>query len=310
MKTRIAEIIKTHTSFEIISHEGPDEDAVGSSRALGLALASLGKAVCLVYPTPVPEALDFTEAPPASPAFDPEVSIIVDLSDPAMLRGVRPRGEAVVIIDHHRARGGFGTAAWIDPGRSSTAELVHELIRELGAPVTAGIAANLYMGLFGDTGGFIHANTNARVFRLAHELVELGADPHDIAYRIKRTKAYAFYQVLCTVMNRMIMQGGVFASYISHDELAGLKARPEDASGIVEEMASLKDAALIIFLREERKGMVKASIRSRVADAALKTAAAFGGGGHGLAAGFTVEGSPQELIGKVVAEGVKWVPTA
>jgi phosphoesterase RecJ-like protein len=310
MKKRIAEIIKAHASFEIITHEGPDEDAVGSSRALGLALASLGKEVCLVYPTPIPEPLDFTEAPPERPAFGPEVSILVDLSDPAMLRGVMPRGEVVVVIDHHRARGGLGTAAWIDPGRSSTVELVHELIRELGAPLTPGVAANLYMGLFGDTGGFIHANTDARVFRLAHELVELGADPHDIAYRIKRTRAYTFYRVLCTVMNRMIVKGGVFASYISHEELAGLQARPEDASGIVDEMASLKDASLIIFLREERKGTVKASIRSRVADAALKTAAAFGGGGHGMAAGFTMAGSPQELIGEVVEEGIKWVPPA
>jgi nanoRNase/pAp phosphatase (c-di-AMP/oligoRNAs hydrolase) len=55
---------------------------------------------------------------------------------------------------------------------------------------------------------------------------------------------------------------------------------------------------------------VKASIRSRVADAALKTAAAFGGGGHGMAAGFTMAGSPQELIGEVVEEGIKWVPPA
>lgn len=309
MKTRIADIIRSHSTFEIISHEGPDEDSVGSSKALGLALASLGKAVCLVFPTPVPEGLAFTGGPAGDDIAKPEISLLVDLSDMAMLKGVVPRGKSV-FIDHHRSEVPEAHAAWIDSSRSSTAEMIHELIGELHVPITPAIAENLFMGIFGDTGGFMHANTTASVFRIAHALVEQGADPHKIAYRLKKTKAFAFYRILCAAMGRMVVKEGVYASYVSLGEMESFRARPEDASGIVEEMAAIADARLIIFLRELQGGLVKASIRSKVHDAALRTASAFGGGGHGLAAGFTVKGRLEDVFSAVVQEGCKWIVTA
>jgi phosphoesterase RecJ-like protein len=309
MNAEVIRIIRGGDSFEIITHEHPDEDAVGSSRALGLALESMGKAVRLVYPTPVPEFLNFTAAPSQKDVPRPQVSILVDVSDEAMLGGVRPAGR-VLVIDHHRGEGLNAAVSWIDPGRSSCSEMIYELITEMGLDMTASIATNLYMGIFGDTGGFMHANTTSEVFRIAHDLVAGGVDPHAVAYRIKKTKALAFYKVLCTVMDRMIQKDRVMASYVTHAEILLLGARPEDTSGIVEEMASLDGADLVIFLKEVVPGKLKASMRSRVKDAALNTAAAFGGGGHGLAAGCTVTGRPDEVMQEMLEEGTRWVRTA
>jgi len=306
MKTRIAEIIREHRSFEIITHQSPDEDAVGSSKALAFAIISLGKSVCLVYPTPIPQNLSFTDNPEQSEVDAPEISVLVDVSDMLMLRKVTPRGK-IVVIDHHRTKGDIGYASWIDSTRSSTCEMIYELLPEINVVLTSSIASNLYMGLFGDTGGFIHANMNAYIFQIAYELTKAGADPHDIAYRLKKTKALAFYRILCVVMNRMIIQKGLFASYVSFEEMRKFGARPEDASGIVEEMASISGSNLSILLKEMEKGTVHCSIRSKIPDAALKTASAFGGGGHGLAAGFTAEAAPDELIYRVIKEGFKWI---
>jgi phosphoesterase RecJ-like protein len=309
MKTRIAEIITKHKTFEIITHENPDEDAVGSTRALGQALVSIGKAMCLVYPTPVSANFVITEAPDESDIKTPEISILVDVSDKAMLHGVNPRGK-VVVIDHHRTPTVTGFASWIDPEKSSASEMIYDLIRELGIPVTPDIASNLFMGLFGDTGGFIHANTSPRVFNLAYELTSAGADPHFIAYRLKKSKPFIFFQILCRVMDRMIIKDGVFGSYIDLKDMEKIHAKPEDASGIVEEMTSIAASQIVIFLREVRPGSVHCSIRSKIDDAALNTARAFGGGGHGRAAGFTVKGKPEEMIHKVLEEGLLWVKTA
>jgi bifunctional oligoribonuclease and PAP phosphatase NrnA len=309
MKTLIAEIIKKHKTFEIISHENPDEDAVGSSRALGYALVSLGKSVCLVYPNAVPANFIITEAPEESEIESPEISILVDVSDMVMLRGVKPRGETVV-VDHHRIKSEIGSVSWIDPDKSSASEMVYDLIQELEIPITPVIASNLFMGLFGDTGGFMHANTKPHVFRLAYELSSAGADPHFIAYRLKKSKPFLFFQILCRVMDRMIVQDGVFGSYITFPEFEKIHAKPEDASGMVEEMTSIAAAQLVIFMREVKPGTVHCSIRSKIDDAALNTARAFGGGGHGRAAGFTIAGKPEEMIRKVFEEGLKWVKTA
>jgi len=306
MTNTIAEIIKAHSIFEIITHKSPDEDAVGASRALGLALVSLGKDVCIVYPTPVPEGLEFTEKPPEKVLPEVEISFLLDVSDMSMLDDTKPRGRPVV-IDHHRSATLLGDAAWIDPERSSTCEMVYELLAAIGLQITPDIASNLFMGLFGDTGGFMHANTNAKVFQIAYELASHGADPHRIAYQIKKTKALAFYRILGVVMERLVVKGGLYASYVSHEDMVRFGARAEDASGVVEEMASIAGANLIIFLKELKQGITNCSIRSKITDAALKTATAFGGGGHGLAAGFTMSGRPQELMGEIIREGMKWL---
>jgi len=310
MKTRIAEIIKNHQTFEIITHENPDEDAVGSSRALGFALAGLGKSVCLVYPTPVPETFVITGSPEnTAPAGAlPEISLLVDVSDMAMLKGVNPRGE-IVVVDHHKTQNIESMVTWIDPEKSSASEMVYELIQALGMTVTPDMAANLFMGLFGDTGGFMHANTNPEVFRLAFELTSAGADPHFIAYRLKKSRPFVFFQILCRVMNRMERVDGVFGSYITFDEFRKIQAEPEDASGIVEEMTSIASSVLVIFMREVKPGIVHGSVRSKIDHAALNTAVAFGGGGHGRAAGFTIAGKPEDLFPKVFKEGLRWVRT-
>ncbi|HPC47812.1 MAG TPA: bifunctional oligoribonuclease/PAP phosphatase NrnA, partial [Deltaproteobacteria bacterium] len=59
----VERLLRERWSFEVITHQQPDEDAGGSARGLGLALASMGKAVRVVFPTPIPENLDFTEGP-------------------------------------------------------------------------------------------------------------------------------------------------------------------------------------------------------------------------------------------------------
>jgi bifunctional oligoribonuclease and PAP phosphatase NrnA len=310
MKTRIAEIIKNHQTFEIITHENPDEDAVGSSRALGFALAAMGKSVCLVYPTPVSEIFVITESPENMEAASasPEISLLVDVSDTVMLKGVKPRGH-IVVVDHHRTRNIRCTDAWIDPEKSSASEMVYALVHELGITVTPAMAANLFMGLFGDTGGFMHANTNPEVFRLAFELTSAGADPHFIAYRLKKSRPFVFFQILCRVMDRMKVQDGVFGSYITFEEFQKIQAEPEDSSGIVEEITSIASSVLVIFMREIKPGTVHCSIRSKIDHAALNTAVAFGGGGHGRAAGFTMAGKPEDMFPKVFKEGLQWVKT-
>jgi bifunctional oligoribonuclease and PAP phosphatase NrnA len=309
MKKRIAEIIREHERFEIITHEGPDEDAVGSSRALAYALIAMGKAVRLIYPTPIPDTLQFTPEPKTAKGISPQISIMVDVSDKKLLAGVTPQGE-LIVVDHHRAQAEIGMASWIDSSKSSASEMVYELICELGLEITPAMASNLYMGLFGDTGGFIHSNTTPKVFMTAYELSQAGADPNAIAYRLKKTRSLKYYQILCITMDRLIQAGKIYGSFLCYRDFADLRATPEDAAGIIEELASLAGAELIILLREQNPDTVHASIRSKGTEAALKTARAFGGGGHGMAAGFTVKGRADELIEQVIEEGMKWVSKA
>ncbi|HHO74813.1 MAG TPA: bifunctional oligoribonuclease/PAP phosphatase NrnA [Deltaproteobacteria bacterium] len=306
MKNLVVDILRNNERFEIVTHEGPDEDAVGSSRALAFGLLSMGKKVKIVYPTPIPDSLLFTSAPKNQKDVKPQISLLLDVSDMNMLGGFHPRGE-IVIVDHHKTDITAGMTCWIDPGKSSASEMVYDLLRALEIEITQAMASNLYLGIFGDTGGFIHVNTTPRVFRIAYELTRGGADPNLIAYRVRRSKSLTYYHLLSMVMDRMMINDGVYASYISLAELKRIKARPDDASGIVEEMASLAGAELVIFLKELNPDTVHCSMRSKTGQSALRTARAFGGGGHERAAGITLKGRASEKIEDVIEEGLKWV---
>jgi len=197
----LIECIKAHTRFEIITHAWPDEDAVGSSTALALGLERLGKTVRVVYPTAAPKML-VLEAPLKVPsAFTPEYSLLVDVSDPGMLKDVLPAG-TVAVIDHHRTVTHYGAIRWVEDTRSSASEMVFELLNAMDIAIDEKMAANLYMGIFGDTGGFTHANTTLRVFEIAGDLVRHGADPHAIASRLKRNKPLRWYRILCLALER------------------------------------------------------------------------------------------------------------
>ena len=306
MKNQIVDALRNNERFEIITHEGPDEDAVGSTRALAFGLLSMGKNVKIIYPSRIPASLLFTPAPKVQKNLDPQISILVDVSDMKMLGGIHPRGK-IMVVDHHKTDNKVGETCWIDSRKSSAAEMVYDLLRTLEVELTPAIATNLYLGLFGDTGGFIHANTTARVFKVAYELTKAGADPNTIAYKVRRTRSIVYYQVLGIVMDRMIISGRVYGTYISLQELNKIKAKPDDAAGIVEEMASLAGAELVIFLKELNPDTVHCSMRSKTGDSALRTAKAFGGGGHERAAGITMKGRACEFIDEVIEEGSKWV---
>lgn len=305
----VIESIRAHTRFEIITHAWPDEDAVGSSTALTLALAGLGKTVRLIFPTPAPPHLLMETPRTTLNDFVPEVSLLVDVSDLGMIGEVLPGGE-VVVIDHHRSNNGYGKVAWVEPERSSASEMVYELLAALACPLDAAIAANLYMGIFGDTGGFTHSNTSLRVFEIAGALVAQGADPHAIADRLKRNKPLVWYRILSLAVERLTIRGGVYGSYITQADLERIGATHTDASGIVEELASLAGAELAVFLRDIDAVKVHCSMRSRTTAAARHTAEAFGGGGHDRAAGFSRPGRAAELFRDVIEEGLRWVMTA
>ena len=93
-------------------------------------------------------------------------------------------GARVLNIDHHHDNTRFGTRNLVDVEASSTAEIVFEIARELGAELTPEIASALYVGLVTDTGRFMYESTTPRSHRVAAELIEAGVDVDDTYRRL------------------------------------------------------------------------------------------------------------------------------
>jgi phosphoesterase RecJ-like protein len=62
----------------------------------------------------------------------------------------------------------------------------------------------------------------------------------------------------------------------------------DETEGFIDVVRTLKDAQIVILLKEVRPGRVKVSLRSRGGADAAAVARAFGGGGHVRAAGMTL----------------------
>jgi bifunctional oligoribonuclease and PAP phosphatase NrnA len=101
MKDKIIELIQGKRTFEILTHELPDEDAIGSTSALAHALSGLGKKAGRIYTTAIAEQYII---PPVHKDYlceSPEVSFLLDVSDLEMLGNIKTKG-MIVVIDHHK----------------------------------------------------------------------------------------------------------------------------------------------------------------------------------------------------------------
>jgi bifunctional oligoribonuclease and PAP phosphatase NrnA len=305
MKDKLIELIQNKRTFEILTHELPDEDAVGSTSALAHALSMLGKKAGRIYPTAIVDQYIISPVYKDYLCESPEVSFLLDVSNLEMLGNIKPRG-VIAVIDHHKSNNGYGDISWVDPKYSSTCEMIYDLLYGF-VSITPVIASNLYMGIFGDTGGFTHTNIKPRIFEIVHDLTKSGADAYSIALKLKRSKTLWYYKLLCCAMERLSIKGNVFGTYITKDDLGRIGASPQEASGIVDEIASIGGSELSIFLRDADDGIVRCSMRSRTGPAALMTALSFGGGGHERAAGFSVKGKASLMLNSVMEEGSKWI---
>ncbi len=199
-------------------------------------------------------------------------------------------------IDHHVSNPGFAKENHIVPDASSTSELVYELInREC---VSKEVAEALYTGILHDTGVFQYSCTAPSTLRAAAELLEAGVDAPKIIRDTFYEKTYAQHQVLGRALLESILflDGRCIASYIREREMRFFGVDRSDLDGIASQLRNTKGVEVAIFMDEIRPNVYKVSLRSGdIVDVSV-IARYFGGGGHKKAAGFTLTGTPYDVI--------------
>jgi cyclic-di-AMP phosphodiesterase len=124
---------------------------------------------------------------------DEALLIVVDTQSPkvTMCPGVLDKTDQIIVIDHHRVgEDGFNAMfTYVEPGASSTVELVMELLNfyqgEDAFELSTLEANIMYAGLIVDTNNFTF-RTSARTFEVASKLNELGAEPTEVKTWLRR----------------------------------------------------------------------------------------------------------------------------
>ena len=204
---------------------------------------------------------------------------------------VRESNATRVLIDHHLEPEKFADFEQWDGTAASTAELVYQLIVELGdrsLMLTADMADCLYAGIMTDTGGFRHSNTSYKVFQVASQLVEIGANPYIVSKLIYDNNTIERLRLMGYVLAEKLQ---VLPAYrtaymvLTAEELKRFSTQTGDTEGLVNYGLSIKGIKLSVII-SDRKENIKLSLRSLGNFSVNEMARAhFGGGGHRNAAG-------------------------
>ena len=313
----VAATLREHDRFLVVTHENPDGDALGSLRAMTLALHQLGKdaEMLLCGSGAVPREYAFIQLDGLLrelPA-DTEERVLVAV-DCAKADRIGPdlapveRAKLVVDIDHHHDNTRFGAVNLVVADASSTSEVLRDVFAELEVEITPEIAESLYIALVTDTGRFQYSNTTAKSLRLAAELVEAGADVHAVFQQVYESVEFAKLKLLARALDRArVLEGGrIVVSHLVRTDFGEVGAVEPYSEGIIDYLRAVEGAELAVLIREPPRddGPVRRiSLRASIDELDVSAIArAFGGGGHRQAAGFSSEKSIDEIT-ELVRQG-------
>jgi phosphoesterase RecJ-like protein len=311
--TPFATLVRRHRRFLLTTHIRPDADGLGSQLALAEGLEHLGKKCRLVIASTWPPRYSFLDPdnrierfmPPGDSWRDAEAVIVLDTGTWGQLGDFGPflRGlpAAKVVIDHHLSQDDLGAVRLVDTSAEATGRLVFEALAALGTPLTPRMANLLFAAVAMDTGWFRHANTTPSTFALAGDLEAAGADPTALYEQLFEQCTLPRLKLMGLVLDRLqVVHGGRIAyTVLYRDDYARTGAVPQDTEDLVNFTRSLAGVEVGLFFMEQPRGGVKVSFRARSVDVA-RIAERFGGGGHRLAAGATLELPLEEALTRVL----------
>jgi bifunctional oligoribonuclease and PAP phosphatase NrnA len=299
--------LSTPKNIIITTHQKPDADALGSSLGLAGFLKKKGHQVQVVTPTDYPaflnwmagndEVIIFNEGNENKTKALIEKADMIFCLDFSSLARIGDMGEMVgkskavkVLIDHHLDPEDFADFAWWSTKAAATAELIYELIVDLGEEdlIDQDIAEALYAGIMTDTGSFRHPNTTKNVHLITAALIDFGANIAKVGKLVYDTNSLNRLKFLGFALSeRLVVLEEYKTAYfaISAQDLERFDSRTGDTEGIVNYALSIENIVLAAVIIE-RPEAIKISFRS-VGDFPVNEFSRdhFDGGGHKNASG-------------------------
>jgi bifunctional oligoribonuclease and PAP phosphatase NrnA len=292
---QICDAIQARRTFLLTSHARPDGDSIGSQLAMAFALDALGKRVRIVNLDAAPDhyqdfpGMSRIELAP-SVRTDADAVIVMECSDLTRTGVAGLDGRFLINIDHHAGNRLYGAINWHDEARSACGEMVFDVIRALGVPLSVEIATHVYLAILTDTGSFHHSNITPATFDICRRCVEAGVNPAAMARRVFDSNSFGKLKLIGALLDEMqLVDGGRLAVMYLDDrmlEKAGCTAN--DTEGLINLPLTAREIQAVVFFKVSADGTVRVSMRSKYDVDVRKVAGAYGGGGHKNAAGFTV----------------------
>lgn len=300
----LGEKIEAAERILLVSHIRPDGDAVGSLLGLGISLESYGKEVNLVLEDGVPlvfHHLSFVDAVYKEPAGVYDLIITLDASDISRTGEVLDEyGQPDVNIDHHPTNTQFAYLNIIREDAVATAEIVLEIIKQLGLPLNKESAEALLTGIITDSLGFRTSNTTPTALRAAADLQEMGADLPDLYSRALLLKSYEALRYWGRGLSQIEKDDRLVWTVLSLEDRKAADYSGRDDADLINVLSTITGTDVCIIFVEQTDGTTKISWRAKPGFDVARIAMKFGGGGHTPAAGASVRGELENIVKDVV----------
>ncbi|HJR97028.1 MAG TPA: bifunctional oligoribonuclease/PAP phosphatase NrnA [Actinomycetota bacterium] len=310
--TRAAVALSNTTEVALACHVNPDADALGSMLGLAAHLRERGVGTVCSYPNDPLEPPRWASMLPGSDrlvsprAFPKEPSVMVTCDCAAFDRLAQlghpaNRAGELIWIDHHRSNDGLGTIPVVDPTASSTCEMVFRLIETMGGEMSVDTATCLYAGLVTDTGKFQYEATTPETLRVAARLREHPFDHSRLVQALYEDDRVAYLRLVGVALGRLehVPDADLVWTYVTRSDLQASGVHPSETDDLIDVIRTARDVDVAALVKQQKDGRFKVSVRSRGDHDLAAVAAAFGGGGHRLAAGYTSTHGPAETAARL-----------
>lgn len=316
-KSILAEIKKANKIL-INVHRNPDLDSLGSATALYQALIKIsGKKAALICPHQIPEnfkflkgakdvkTLDFTNFKNFTNFMNSfDLFLIADSGSYDVVTGskeIKLPDIKKIVIDHHKTNNFSDVyCRLLDEKASSTAEIVYNLFSDWNFKIDKDIATSLFSGIAGDTVFFKYGENTKLTFKIAIELLNLGADKNKIIDQAFDSFDFDLVRTMGEFLIKMKKGNGFIYSIMDYKTFVKLgehRGARETAANLF--ARSIKGYDFGIMAVEYEKGKFALSFRSKKNTDVSVIAKKLGGGGHKNAAGATIYGNIDQVTNKI-----------
>lgn len=305
--------IKKAESFVILAHENPDGDAIGSSLGMASVLKDMGKENIDVLFKEYPEVfktlpnVDLIKKEATRNSYD--MAIVLDCPDIKRVSAnyikYIENSKVVVQFDHHLRNSMFGDFNVVNPVAPACAQILVSSFEYMNIEITKEIATCLIAGIITDTGGFRFVSTTTETFEFAAWALSKGVNVSKVYKDSMMTKTKSQFEAEKLAVDRLefFADDKITFTYITKEDEKALGIKPGELDGIAGVGTTIKDVEVAIFAHERDNGF-KLSFRSNRIDVA-DICMLFGGGGHKLASGCTIDATLEEVKKAVLTETEK-----
>lgn len=310
-RTECADWLLDRDHFVILTHRKPDGDTLGSSAALCRGLRALGKTAHLlenneITPLYAPLVEGLTKAAPE----EGDILVAVDVAADNMLPKAfeHLKNNIDLRIDHHGSGREYTPNEHVDSESAACAEIIWELLLDMGVDPDEKMAEAVYVGVSTDTGCFRFANTNAHTFDVAADCAAAGADIFDWNRRLFDTNSLAKLRLQAWVVDhfKLLCHGKIALCALPSSVEEEIGVGEDDMNNISGFLRSIEGVCVAALLRNAGEENTKVSIRSIPGYNAASICEAFGGGGHAGAAGCSIRKPLAEASQELEAYLVEW----